>query len=320
MVLSAGLLLVATSCVHDSDGAGQPYLAASAPVTAGPQSALAVARLADAAASPEEALSGDAALAANAALPITGAGDFGAAPLFASGTTPLDQSRSLECLAQAIYYEARSESGDGQRAVAQVVLNRVRHPAYPSSVCGVVYQGPMRAGGGCQFSFTCDGSLAIAPAGAAWLAARRIAMAALAGSVYAAVGHATHYHTLAVFPRWAPRLIKSTLIGNHIFYRLPGALGAPGAFTSVYAGREPEPTPSRTLRPQLKIQLASLLLPGSNAEADPASAVIAPSDSLPGVRMTERGLPESRVRDAYLNAGRLRAPDEAAASSEQVQP
>ena len=78
------------------------------------------------------------------------------------GRTALDRLRSLDCLAQAIYYEARSESEDGQRAVAQVVLNRVRHPAWPNSVCGVVYQGPMRAGGGCQFTFTCDGSLSAA--------------------------------------------------------------------------------------------------------------------------------------------------------------
>ncbi|MFN5901342.1 MAG: cell wall hydrolase, partial [Novosphingobium sp.] len=71
----------------------------------------------------------------------------------------VDRSRALQCLAAAVYYEARSESDVGQRAVAQVVLNRVAHPSYPNTVCGVVYQGSERTTG-CQFSFTCDGSLA----------------------------------------------------------------------------------------------------------------------------------------------------------------
>ncbi|MEO7177285.1 MAG: cell wall hydrolase, partial [Allosphingosinicella sp.] len=103
-----------------------------------------------------------------------------------------DQYRSLQCLAEAVYYEARSESEDGQRAVAQVVLNRVRHPAFPGSVCGVVYQGPLRAGGGCQFTFTCDGSLLRMPFGVDWARARRIAAEALAGYVFAPVGLATN--------------------------------------------------------------------------------------------------------------------------------
>src|SRR3954454_21233641 len=92
--------------------------------------------------------------------------------------------RSLQCLTQAIYYEARSQSEDGQRAVAQVVLNRVRHPAFPNTVCGVVYQGAVRPGGGCQFTFTCDGAMNAAIEPYAWDRARRIAEAALRGSVY----------------------------------------------------------------------------------------------------------------------------------------
>src|SRR5947199_5680399 len=99
--------------------------------------------------------------------------------------------RSLECLTQAIYYEARSQSEDGQRAVAQVVLNRVRHPAFPNTVCGVVYQGAVRPGGGCQFTFTCDGAMNAAIEPYAWDRARRIAEAALRGNVYRPVGLAT---------------------------------------------------------------------------------------------------------------------------------
>ncbi len=132
--------------------------------------------------------------------------------------------RALECLTAAVYYEARSESENGQRAVAQVVLNRARHPAYPSSVCGVVYQGAERSTG-CQFSFTCDGSTSGRREPAAWARARRIAGEALGGYVHASVGSATHYHTHAVSPVWARQLSKLTALGQHVFYRSSGAAG-----------------------------------------------------------------------------------------------
>ncbi|MEE4205172.1 MAG: cell wall hydrolase, partial [Erythrobacter sp.] len=121
-----------------------------------------------------------------------------ATPFLAAGANP----RAEDCLAEAVFYEAASESEAGQRAVAQVVVNRVRHPAWPNSVCAVVFQGSERSTG-CQFTFTCDGSRARPAAGAAWARARRIARDALAGEVYAPVGLATHYHTLWVAPRWA---------------------------------------------------------------------------------------------------------------------
>ena len=163
------------------------------------------------------------------------------------GRTELDRLRSLDCLAQAIYYEAGRESEDGQRAVAQVVLNRVRHPAWPDSVCGVVYQGPMRPGGGCQFTFTCDGSLMARPSGEAWLRARLLAAEALAGYVHAPVGPSTHYHANYVFPAWAPRLRPTATIGAHLFYQLPGRWGQADAFTDRYLGVEPFPRPAFTL-------------------------------------------------------------------------
>ena len=124
---------------------------------------------------------------------------------------------SLDCLASAVYYEARSESEDGQRAVAQVVLNRVRHPNYPKSVCGVVYQGSNRSTG-CQFTFTCDGSLARRPAADGWARARRIAAEALDGRGYSPIGNATHYHTKAVNPYWSGSLARLGSLGAHIFY------------------------------------------------------------------------------------------------------
>src|SRR3954468_10963828 len=149
-----------------------------------------------------------------------------------------DVNSALDCLTSAIYYEARSESDDGQRAVAQVVLNRVRHPAFPKTVCGVVYQGSNRTTG-CQFTFTCDGSLGRGIRSPfAWQRARRIAAAALAGYVFAPVGVATHYHTTAIHPWWADAMSKAVTIGAHIFYRWNGAWGDPRSFRRPYVGPE----------------------------------------------------------------------------------
>lgn len=157
------------------------------------------------------------------------------------------RDRALECLTQAVYYEAATEGAEGQRAVAQVVLNRMRHPGFPSSVCGVVYQGSQLPTG-CQFTFTCDGSLTRAPIPSIWSQARKIAGEALAGKVFAPVGHSTHYHANYVVPYWADSLAKQVQVGQHIFYRLQGSLGSSGAFSQRYAGREPElPTPPSSL-------------------------------------------------------------------------
>ncbi|MDO8378372.1 cell wall hydrolase [Phenylobacterium sp.] len=148
-----------------------------------------------------------------------------------------DGGRALKCLAQAVYYESAREPQLGQEAVAQVVLNRLRHPAYPKSVCGVVYQGAARATG-CQFTFTCDGALAQAPEPALWTRAMDVAQHALNGYVVKGVGSATHYHADYVAPYWAPTLVKMKQIGAHIFYRWTGPWGEPPAFTGRYAGGE----------------------------------------------------------------------------------
>ncbi|WP_297513307.1 cell wall hydrolase, partial [uncultured Caulobacter sp.] len=140
----------------------------------------------------------------------------GAAP-FQLGNA-LESSRELECLADAIYYEARGETPSGQAAVAQVVMNRVRHPAFPKSVCGVVFQGAYNRTG-CQFSFACDGSMRHARDVGAWNRARRIATRALAGDMSNQVGSATHFHTINVSPGWGPRLLRVAQVGMHIFYR-----------------------------------------------------------------------------------------------------
>nr|WP_237740993.1 cell wall hydrolase [Novosphingobium sp. B-7] len=150
--------------------------------------------------------------------------------------------RSLECLAAAVYYEAGNEPLDGQRAVAQVVLNRVRHPEYPHSVCGVVFQGSERKTG-CQFSFTCDGSLQRKPNASAWREAEGVAAAALQGAVFAPVGWSTHYHANYVVPYWAQSMQKLVTIGRHIFYRWNGPVGDGASFASRALPQEPDISP-----------------------------------------------------------------------------
>jgi spore germination cell wall hydrolase CwlJ-like protein len=182
----------------------------------------------------------------NAALPFAGGPLHAASPFAVSGSN-LDQRRALLCLTQAVYYEAGFEPLEGRRAVAQVVLNRMRHPAFPKSICGVVYQGS--GSGVCQFTFVCDGALYRAPARDAWLQAEVIARAALAGYVETRVGEATHYHADYVAPRWAPMLAKVAQIGQHIFYRWPGAWGQPAAFIGRYIGEPRDPLAMRPAPP-----------------------------------------------------------------------
>src|SRR5690606_14522749 len=155
------------------------------------------------------------------ALPHPSAGLLDSGPAARSlrlAAPAVDRARAQQCLTMAIYYEAASEPDAGQRAVAQVVLNRVAHPTYPDTVCGVVFQGSERSTG-CQFSFTCDGSLARKPAKMWWKRAAGVARAALAGAVYAPVGLATHYHTVQIHPYWADSLHHVGTIGAHRFYR-----------------------------------------------------------------------------------------------------
>ena len=180
----------------------------------------------------------------NAAMPFSTAPVRAAGAFVIPGSHEIDHRRALLCLTQAIYYEAGFEPMSGRRAVAQVVLNRMRHPAFPKSVCGVVYQ--RNSTPVCQFSFVCDGSLDRRPEPGAWRIAQQLAAEALSGQVEESVGSATHYHADYVAPRWAPLLAKIHKIGAHIFYRWPGSWGMPGAFTGRYIG---EPRDPATMRP-----------------------------------------------------------------------
>ncbi|MEO5494553.1 MAG: cell wall hydrolase [Sphingomonas sp.] len=165
---------------------------------------------------------------------------------------------ALDCLTKAIYYEAASESDAGKRAVAQVVLNRMRSPIFPHTVCGVVFQGSEQRTG-CQFSFTCDGSLARQPSLAGWASARRIALAALSGGIERSVGLSTHYHANYVVPYWAGSLDKVATIGAHIFYTMRGGLGRPAGFGAPYnVGAEAPP----------------IVLPPLDPNADPAAELV----------------------------------------------
>lgn len=222
-----------------------------------------------------------------------------------------DMLRAAMCLTAAIYYEAGNELEAGQRAVAQVVLNRVRHPAYPDTVCGVVYQGTDRNDTLCQFTFGCDGSMARIPAAASWARAAQVAREALAGYVYAPAGLATHYHTLAVNPFWNKSLTPTAIVGAHIFYRFPGGAGAPKAFHTSYRGGEPLPGPKPRLplppgaTPPLVMADAQLFpIPPVSTPIETYVASAAPVRPVAlDKRYVSGALPESDIRPEYRNSG-----------------
>lgn len=123
-----------------------------------------------------------------------------------------------QCLSQAIYYEAGTESLGGKMAVAEVIANRVRDHRYPDSVCDVVFQGATRTTG-CQFTFTCDGSMVREARGRSWRRSQLVAQHAYMGFGRDVTRRATHYHTVAVDPYWNSNLVRTRRIGTHIFYR-----------------------------------------------------------------------------------------------------
>ena len=241
-----------------------------------------------------------------------------------SGT---DGTRALTCLTQAIYYEAASEPDDGQRAVAQVILNRVAHPAFPNTVCGVVYQGSERATG-CQFSFTCDGALGRVPVRQFWLRAENVARAALAGYVYNGIGLSTHYHTIAVHPVWDKTMNLVQTIGAHQFFQLRGPAGSSQTFRFAYAGGEPvaapRPRSNAPLGPDPSLDplaieraYAAGFKVAQDGAVSPVMGGLAPVRTAPApnyaAEVQQRGgdrqyrgdkLPESQVNPEYRNSGK----------------
>lgn len=229
-------------------------------------------------------IAGETAQTHNASIPVV-AGALAEIPGFTEILPESEQyGTALRCLTQAIYYEAANEPELGKRAVAQVVLNRLRHPAYPNSVCGVVYEGANARV--CQFSFTCDGSLLRAPMARQWQESRRVAQAALAGRVLPDVGSATHYHADYVLPRWAFTLGKLEKIGVHIFYRFPGRAGGAGVFADRWSGSE-------------RIPALDFVRLRRNLEADEALLAEAEIDYVPGLTVA----PDVTDRHAPIDVG-----------------
>jgi spore germination cell wall hydrolase CwlJ-like protein len=205
-------------------------------------------------------LSPEDARAFNATVPFSTDPNPAARPFRFAGS-PDDLARATDCMAAGILYEAGDDTL-GERAVAQVVLNRLRHPAFPKTVCGVVFEGQDRSTG-CQFSFSCDGALTRwHPTDDAWRRAREVAAASLSGAVFKQVGYATHYHTDWVVPYWQSSLDKITAVNTHLFFRWSGWWGTPPAF-----GRHPE-----TVEPVIA-QLADL------SDAHKTGAALAEADA-----------------------------------------
>lgn len=181
------------------------------------------------------ALTPDEARRFNATVPFID-GPISPARKFVYAGSREDRERALTCLASAAWYEAGDDKV-GEQAVAQVVLNRARHPAFPRTICGVVFEGASRKTG-CQFTFTCDGSLRREPGVEAWTRAREIADRALSGHVFKKVGNATHYHADWVVPYWSDTLDKLAAVDGHIFYRWRGDWGRAAAFSQRPGGTE----------------------------------------------------------------------------------
>jgi len=240
------------------------------------------------------ALPPDRARAINAAVPFADGPVPAAKPYVARLGEP-DFERATDCLTAAMWYEAGVD-WEGQKAVAQVVLNRVRHPAFPHSVCAVVFQGSERTTG-CQFTFTCDGAMARVPPAAAWSRTRAQAVRALRGATYSAVGLATHYHTDWVVPYWSGELDKIAAVRSHLFFRWKGGWGRPVAFVSRPASGEPLVQALAALSSAHRAAASpEVSISAAQAMADDAPPAIAPPvravpagdravvDSLPGKR------------------------------------
>jgi spore germination cell wall hydrolase CwlJ-like protein len=204
------------------------------------------------------------------------------------------RARDLDCLTDAVYYEARGETKRGQQAVATVVLNRVKNPNFPKTVCGVVFQ---RAARGCQFSFACDGSMRRGREQDAWEDARHVAARALAGYVLRDIGSATHFHTADVAPQWGPRMLRVAQVGLHVFYRFnPHADDAPAAAPppqqAVYTALPAEQNP-----PTLRLAAAILQKPDA-APSAPSAAPVAAKDIKAVTKAPEAAEPALKPTEA----------------------
>ncbi|WP_447754463.1 cell wall hydrolase [Sphingopyxis fribergensis] len=240
----------------------------------------------------------DDARAANARIALVTKGFVAARPFVYAGTGDA-RLRARDCLAAAMIYEAGDDSR-GQLSVGQVVINRARHPAFPKSICGVVFQGSERRTG-CQFTFTCDGALARRYSEAAWIRAQVNADMMLSGLTDASVGLATHYHTDWVRPYWSDSLEKIAIVDTHLFFRWPGFWGTPGAFRGAVSGNDGPVAKLAALSPLHAIALG--LLPTEIAAGVDANAAV-------GEARVVAGAGEAAGRDTiYTQLDRKAAPE-----------
>jgi spore germination cell wall hydrolase CwlJ-like protein len=239
----------------------------------------------------------DDARAQNAEVALVTKGFVAARPFVYAGGGDA-KARARDCLAAAMIYEA-GDDAKGQQAVGQVVINRARHPAFPKSICGVVFQGSERTTG-CQFTFTCDGALNRRYSDAAWQRARNNADMMLSGGTYPPVGLATHYHTDWVRPYWSDSLEKIAIVDTHLFFRWPGYWGTPGAFRGAVSGSDGPVAKLAAISPLHAIALG---LPTNLATGVDANAAV-------GEARVVAGAGESAGRDTiYTQLDRKAAPE-----------
>ena len=190
-------------------------------------------------------------------------------------------ARDVECLQRAVYFESRGDTDVGQAAVAQVIINRARHPAFPKTVCAVINQGVER--GSCQFSFVCKPTKVVDQR--EWRRAREVAERALDGHTVEGVGTSTFFHAARVNPGW--KLTRVGQFGAHVFYRYPGARGAPAAF-------------SRSPKPSLLDQIAAPIQAALNKPA--VQTVSTPPAPILGFQAKDSAKPTAVLVSAPLTA------------------
>ncbi|WP_428629245.1 cell wall hydrolase [Sphingopyxis sp.] len=250
----------------------------------------------------------DDARAANARIALMTKGFVAARPFVYAGSGDA-RLRARDCLAAAMIYEA-GDDAKGQQAVGQVIINRARHPAFPKSICGVVFQGSERTTG-CQFTFTCDGALNRRYSDAAWTRARGNADAMLSGGTYPPVGLATHYHTDWVRPYWSDSLEKIAVVDTHLFFRWPGYWGTPGAFRGAVSGSDGPVAKLAAISPlhAMALGLPTELATGVDANAAVGEAhVVAGAGEATGrdtiyTQLDRKAAPESFVTTALRLCG-----------------
>lgn len=241
----------------------------------------------------------DRARAMNAAIPASTLPNPPAPPFVIGAVDDSTRIRATDCLAAAIAATAPGDAAAG-RAVAQLILNRVRHFAYPKSICGVVFA--RGADGACPFPVACDGSLVQPPAPLVWANARALATAALAGAVDRRVGLATYAHPDSLVPVPIASLIKVATIGHWIFYRGTGRWSAPDAFTP-YAGIEPD---EPAMAPLWSADLAATV-PAEAAE-EPIAPVAPPLGTPAAPAVTVEPVPPPRDVPSLARAGAATTP------------